>query len=62
MINDFKEEIDVDRLFIEYVIEWVKRTYDSIKDPAELDDKLSSVDRALTMVKKFSQNLSSIRK
>jgi len=30
MISDFKEEIDVDHFFIDYVLEWIKKNYNSI--------------------------------
>jgi hypothetical protein len=42
MISDFKEEIDVDRQFIDYVINWIKRNYNSIANNSTMEIKMSA--------------------
>ena len=37
MISDFKEEIDVDRTFIDYVLGWIKKNYNAIVDKAAME-------------------------
>lgn len=36
MISDFKEEMDVDRQFIDYVINWIERNYNAIQSISDL--------------------------
>lgn len=62
MISDFKEEIDVDDCFVVYVLEWVKRNYNSIKSVEDLNDRLESVSQALTTIQRFNKNMTTIRK
>lgn len=36
MISDFKEEIDVDKQFIDYVINWIERNYKAIQSITDM--------------------------
>ena len=50
MISDFKEWADIDRSFIEYTLEWVKKNYDSIGSLGQLEQKVQLNDRAINML------------
>lgn len=36
MITDFKEELDISQEFINYVLNWIKRNYNSIQNIKDL--------------------------
>ena len=56
MISELKEEIDLDHHFIEYVLEWIRRNYDAIKEVDHLEPKLQANDCAINMLTLFSQH------
>ena len=62
MISDFKDEIDIDGLFVDYTLEWIKRNYEKITDLQDLDEKMKLNDRALNMLEAFNKNSQKIRK
>lgn len=50
MISDFKEEVDIDGMFVEYTLEWVKRNYETITSLELLQEKMKLIDRSLNML------------
>jgi hypothetical protein len=61
MISDFKDEIDVDRQFIDYTINWIKRNYNAIACPASMDQKMAANESALRMLTLFSKNAPEVK-
>ena len=56
MISDFKEEIDVDQLFIDYTVDWLKRNYDAIGCIDSMEEKMKANESALKMLSQFNKN------
>lgn len=56
MISDFKEEIDVDQLFIDYTVHWLKRNYDAIRCIDSMEEKMKANESALKMLSQFNKN------
>ena len=56
MISDFKEEIDVDQLFIDYTVNWLKRNYDAIGCIDSMEEKMKANESALKMLSQFNKN------
>lgn len=61
MISDFKEEIDVDRQFIDYVTNWMKRNYNSISNTETMEIKMKANENALKMLTQFNRNAVEIK-
>ena len=61
MISDFKEEIDVDARFVDYVLAWIKRNYDAIDSSAAMGTRMANNQSALQMLAQFCKNAPEVR-
>lgn len=62
MISDFKEEIDVDKQFIDYVINWIERNYKAIESISDMEVKMGANESALKMLGLFNKNSIEVKK
>lgn len=62
MISDFKEEIDVDKQFIDYVINWIERNYGAIEGISDMEVKMGANESALKMLGLFNKNSIEVKK
>ena len=62
MISQFKEWMDIDGSFIDYTLDWIKRSYDSIEGLDDLRDKMVANDRAINMLQAFNKHSPHIKK